>query len=83
MEVNIYFAYNRIQEEFRELREEIKTLRYDDFRRIEDIHIGNLRSEFADILNFAGMGIIECDRLITERGYGTPVGEKHELRDDI
>jgi len=56
-DVDIYYVYRRIHDEYRELGEEIF---YDKFQN--NIDYNKVRREAADIANFAHMIIVKCNQ---------------------
>ena len=66
LRISVFEAYDRMIEEMHEADGELcgTTLPLDKYARLEALV--RLRREFADVCNYGGMGIMECDRLIAE-----------------
>lgn len=64
LQIDIFYADKRIKDESKEVHEEVVDLLGVHQRDISAVNLEAARREFADVLNFAAMGILECNRLI-------------------
>lgn len=67
LEIDLFYAEKRIGDEKKEIRRELYDLFDRNHRDIEEIDLEAARDEFADVMNFAAMGVRECNRLIRWR----------------
>jgi len=67
LQIDIFYAEKCINDERKEVRKEIYDMFDRNPRDIKEIDLEAARDEFSDVLNFAAMGIHECNRLIRER----------------